>query len=356
MNLFMVKLFVSYKKHNFFLVFNKMILFVENYKIFQNWASKTYPFKCQALKDDPRIDTYDFGNSLRNINCDDYETIIFGWHGIPINKYYTRNHAFYSNYIEHLEDEETVNEIIEPLITCNKIKKYIMVQDLHNEDYKDGLKGLISYLNKYNINGIITPYKNTKNINTVLSATKNLKVIWIPHHIDTQYFKNYNQEKKYDVLLYGNDNTKYYSFRNRVIKLLLEEGKNNGIIVHRIPRPRNYFRYNAAISNANLSKLISRSRLTLCTSSCLDYLLGKYFETSFSGSVILGNMPEDGKQIWKNNYVHIDNNMSDNQIIETISNALNDEELLKTISSNMYKVMISNFPLSSFVDHLCNQL
>lgn len=335
---------------------NKRVLFVENFKIFEKWASKTYPFKCQKIKEDPRFEVYDFGSGLVHIEPLDYDVLVFGWHAVSINKYYTTKQSFYSKYVDMLEEQCDVDGILEPLLSCKDVVRYVVVQDLHEEDYKGGVQGLVEYLKTHEINGIITPYYNTKNINRVRAGVPRLNIIWVPHHIDHDMFKNYSMTKKYDILLFGNDHPKFYPFRNRVIKLLETKGADMGIKVHKVPRPRNYFKYNAAVSNASLSKMMNQSWLTLCTSSKLDYLLGKYFETSFSNSVVCGNMASDGVIIWEQNYVHIDESMNDEEILKIIFESLQNKEKLMNISKNMQEKMEKNYSLRYFTQHLIEQL
>ena len=80
---------------------------------------------------------------------------------------------------------------------------------------------------------------------------------------------------------------------------------------------RNYFRFNEKISNKKLSEEINKSWLTICTSSKYNLLLGKYFETSMSNSTVCGNMPEDGKNICRDNYIELNPEMSDEEIINS---------------------------------------
>ena len=105
------------------------------------------------------------------------------------------------------------------------------------------------------------------------------------------------------------------------------------------------------ISNENLSKKINQSWLTICTSSYANVLLGKYIETSMSNSCVLGDMPPDGLNYWKDNYIHIDNKMSDNEIIEIINNSLKDKENIKNKIKNMNRI-IKIFNLSNFSDKI----
>ena len=103
----------------------------------------------------------------------------------------------------------------------------------------------------------------------------------------------------------------------------------------------------------NLSTAINQSQLTICTKLKHNFLVGKYFETSLSNSVICGDMTKDGKKIWKNNYIHIDDDMTNKEIKEIILDALKDKERLKKIK--MYnKEKMKEFYLSKFSNHLFN--
>ena len=331
------------------------VLFVENFKIFNDWASKTYPYKCEAIqKDEKFITINNFDEEMcPSIKQHRPKAIVLGWHAACVNKYYTSKRDFYSKYVKDLE---TKQEVIEKLkgIFENSIPKYVVVQDMHDEDYENGITGFINYLKEYNITGIITPYYKTKNIQRLQKEIPHLKVLWLPHHIDHTKFKSYSVDKCYDILLFGNDHPKYYPFRHRIIKLLSND--QHDIAVRKLEKPRNYFKYNPGVSNNSLSKLMNKSWLTLCTSSNLDYLLGKYFETSFSGCTIVGNMATDGQEIWKDNYVNIHDKMSDSEIIETIKDALNNKEKLNEMSKSMQQIVCKNYKLCDFSQHLYDLL
>lgn len=325
------------------------IYFLENHKIFKNWFSKTYEFKYDTLKQSDKFIILDIDDTnLNDTVINNNDIIIFGWHGISINKYYDLKYEFYKRRIKNLETSEIIDSKIKTLLQSKN--KYLLVQDLHNDDYTNGLDGLINYLNMHNFKGIITPYLKTQNIDYIKQHIKvnNFKYIHMPHHIDSEKFKDYNLEKKYDILIFGNDHAKYYPFRNRLIELL---SKGNNLKLRIIPKHKNYFKYDGLISNENLSIMINESWLTLCTSSKYDYLLGKYFETSMSNSVVLGNMPKDGVKIWKDNFVKLSPNMTDEEIMTTIYKSLENKDKLKQYSQNM-KVIMSIYDLNKFANKL----
>lgn len=322
------------------------ILLVDNFKIFEKWASKTYQYKIDKLKEDDKFKVIDI-NKINEINLDDYKTIILGWNMCIYSKYYTLKQEFYSKKIQGLENfSEIKNKTVKLLEHKNK---YLIVQDFINkDDYEYGLNSLISYLKEYNFKGIITPYLNTTATNPLKNELPNLKFIHIPHHIDENKFKDWGLEKNCDIFLFGNCVKSRYPFRNRLVQILESLKNKYNIVLWNNLMTRNYFRFNPKISNENLSKQINKSWLCICTKSYANVLLGKYMETSMSSSCVLGNMPTDGKEIWKNNYIHIDENMTDNEIIKIIENALKDKNKLqnniKIMKEQMNKFYLSNFP------------
>lgn len=98
-----------------------------------------------------------------------------------------------------------------------------------------------------------------------------------------------------------------------------------------------------AIYNDKLSKLLNKSWMAVATKSNFNYLVCKYFEISSSKCVILGDMTKQGSSIWKNNYVHIDNSMSDDAIINKIEYYINNKKILSSFSENMYNIIHKNF-------------
>jgi len=328
------------------------ILFLENKKIFEKWSSKTYEYKYNKLCESDKYDVIDIDDDISKVNVSKYKWIIFGWHGIPLNKFYNEpKHIYYKKYIENLETYEEIEEKIKPLMKIKR--KAIIVQDMHSCDYKNGLDNFCKYITDNKIHYIITPYLDTEQIKYIKSNCSKVFICHMPHHIDETKFKDWNLKKDFDILLFGNDHKAFYPFRHRVINLLLKNKDN--IKIKHIPKPRNYFRYNPNISDAALSKFMNRSWMTLCTPSKYNFLLGKYFESCMSKSAIIGNMATDGTDVWNDNYIQIDNDMSDDEILEIISEALDDKEYLKSIQNNMLEKM-EDYYLSKYADKMYDEL
>lgn len=329
----------------------KKILFLDNYKIFKNWASKTYQYKINEIQKDNRFFYKDIDDDIQ-ININDFDNVIFGWNMIPISKYYTIKRNYYQKHIENLEDTDKIKNYLEQYL---KIKsKYLIIQDFNcDHDYKNGLNGLISYLKENNINNIITPYLKNYGIRKIKNKIKKINIIHVPHHIKSEYFKNWSNEKKYDIFIFGNKSNNFYPFRYRLYNLLKKHEKDFNIVFWE--GFRNYFRFNNSISNENLSKKINNSWITICTSSKFNLLLGKYIETSMSGSVICGDLPKDGTEIWNNNMIELKNNMSDEEILSIIKTNLNDKKKLNEIINNNVKKM-ETFHLKNYTNKLHNKI
>lgn len=211
----------------------------------------------------------------------------------------------------------------------------------------DGLNfGLLEFIKqiKYGNAKYIISYYSCPEMVNLKKYTNNLinKYFTVPFHICPFIFNDYRLGKKYDILLYGSYNKISYKFRNRLYLILQKLKKKYRIFI---------------TSNSKyeeLPKLINQSWLTIATTSNFSYLVRKYFEISACNSVVLGNMNEQGFQIWEKNYIHVDNSMTDLEIIRTISTSLSNKENLKKISEKMYHKIHSKYTYENFKDELIN--
>jgi hypothetical protein len=324
------------------------ILLLENTKIFNKWSSKTYGYKIDCLKVNPNIIFKDIDDD-KNINMNQISCIIFGWNVNTESKYYTYKRDYYQKHIDNLEDRDLLYNKISPYL--KHINKIQIVQDLHDHDYDGGIKSLIRYLRDNKFNGILTPYLNSPAVDVIQKSIPNIKVYYVPHHIDMTYFKDYGKTKKYDIMIYGNTSPTFYKFRNRLVKIL----KNTNFKIKQWDGFRNYFKFEPNKANDYLSKAINESWLTVCTSSNYNMLLGKYFETSMSKSVVLGNMANEGKEIWEDKYIHVDDSMTDDDIIQIIKTALDNKEKLIEYSEIMYEKM-KEFDLSKYSNKVISEI
>lgn len=176
-------------------------------------------------------------------------------------------------------------------------------------------------------------------------------------------FRDYGLPKKYDILIYGETKKDAYPFRYR-LKWLLAKYSHifNVYIVPNVERKfdskNNYDRF---YCDDKLSRLINQSWITIATNSRYSYLVKKYFEISSSKSVIAGDMNMQGKNIWKNNFIELNNNMSDGEIIIKLHNALKNKKQLEQMADNMYDKIRSKHSYESnankiykYMQGICN--
>lgn len=173
------------------------------------------------------------------------------------------------------------------------------------------------------------------------------KTYVIPHHISNTTFYDRKKEKIYDILIYGYVHHIFYPLRKRIVDIV----KNSDLNYKIIPHP-GYEKSNKMIIGNELSELINQSYLTLASTSKFSYLVRKYFEISGSGSVVLGDMNPQGRRIWNDNFVEINCDMSDDEILKIIKDALKDKELLKKKQESMYKIINLEYNLGKWCDKI----
>lgn len=202
-----------------------------------------------------------------------------------------------------------------------------------------GYVSLKKLVDSYSIKNIISLY-DCSEFNHLINYTKcNPHIVSL--HVDTQIFKNLNIEKDIDILIYGADLQWVYPLRNKIKNVV----KNMNIKYHIID---DVHRHNKNNWNQGLANLLNRSWLTVCTCSIFDYLVQKYFEATACGSVVIGNMATQGKEIWKDNYIDIPHDASDTLIQNTIINALANKEKLKKMSDIMSKKISTEYNYNQY--------
>jgi hypothetical protein len=173
------------------------------------------------------------------------------------------------------------------------------------------------------------------------------KVYVIPHHIDTELYRDRGLPKIYDVLFYGNTNPERYPFRNRLRRLLAGSRLNVRIIEH----PGAHV-FDEERCSEGLARIINQSEISIATPSAGDYLVAKYFEISAAGSVVAGKMATQGRHIWKQNYVQLEEDMSDLEILGRLTAALKDKNSLQRKREFMGQVIRQEYSLDRYVERL----
>ena len=211
--------------------------------------------------------------------------------------------------------------------------------------------------------GIIFWYRNDRILNSYKRKFPNkITLNFDSRYVNTEIYRDYKLEKKYDIFIYGNRNF-LYNYKNEELEPIQNyiknyEYKNNIIINDKINfyplrskletiLTKNSHKYslvflpestidNSQIVNEDLSKLINQSHLTVACSSIADVLLHKHLEIPASKSVILGSYPTDYKDLFEGNIVEVNEFMSEEEIITIIDNALSNKDKLNEMSNRLY--------------------
>lgn len=226
-------------------------------------------------------------------------------------------------------------------IIPNNLIKYYYILDNHN-------------FNHTNIKNIILPYKH----NIIKEQIPNNNVLnFYSRYFDPLIYKDHGLDKKYDILIYGTRNFPYkfneknkkiiksiykninckdfYALRTKLENILIKNKDKYNLKI--LTNGKNIKQYN--ITGTDLSKLINQSYLTVCCSSVCDFLFYKHLEIPASNSVILGDYPSDYEEDFKDNIVEVNYNMSEEEILKIIDNALLDKKKLMEKSKRMHDIV-----------------
>jgi hypothetical protein len=213
-------------------------------------------------------------------------------------------------------------------------KKILIIEDMHSAD-------LITNLIKYNRFNYVFYHCDCSQLDNIKLLNRNIRFINYPHYIDTNIYKNYDQKKTYDIILYGCINQSVYPFRNRLFNLI-HSSKRFKVLY--IPFPGYYVKNrNSIIQGKKLSQMINKSYIGIVTSSIHDYFLKKYLEIPASYTMIAGNIPIRYRNILQGNIIELTPNMSDAQIINILETALSDKKKLLNNIDYLHNLISKNF-------------
>ena len=161
------------------------------------------------------------------------------------------------------------------------------------------------------------------------------KFFYIPHHSNSQIFKQTNVYKDIDILISGIITKELYPLKYRLVELINKHknsilGKYN-IVHYTHPGYKNSSSF-TSIFQIEYNNIINRSKLCLCCTSKYNYRLGKYVEIPMSSGIILGDLPNDDKNEineLSKFIIEINMNMTDDEILYKIVNILENEKMMK---------------------------
>lgn len=155
-----------------------------------------------------------------------------------------------------------------------KIPKAAMFEDQHGDNNLSQVKDMVKD------NWLVLHRYQFRKFHTDLH--KYLKCIWFPHSVNTKIFRDYNMERKYDILQTG-ALYKVYETRNFVKSVfsgderykIIERPKEN--VPNQWPTRKDY------------AKELNKAYLNVCCGSVYQYPVMKYFEIPAAKSVIFGD-------------------------------------------------------------------
>lgn len=161
------------------------------------------------------------------------------------------------------------------------------------------------------------------------------RMIWLPNHVHTPMFKDYELEKKINMLMMGYAYKSYYPLRNKIKNHFI---KHQSFIYHPPPRNRLISQTGQAFVREDYAKEINRAKIFFTCGSKLDYPVMKYFEVPACNTLLLAaNSNElydlgfrDGE-----NFVAID----EENFYEKAEYYLKNEKERKRISNNGYQMV-----------------
>lgn len=306
------------------------ILFCDNLNLEQdNPMSTLYLQKVNKIIESKRCDFYNIHENI--INIKQYKTLLLGCRSIFMYK------VFKGAYKKELE--EKFNKLMEIP------NKYFWIQDMHPKTYGD-LHKLCELLDKHKINIIFTFYNNTEG-RVMRKNTPNVKHYFLPHHINTNIFKTTNIKKEHDILLYGSIHQTHYPFRFRLFNLI--NNNTDKFKVKFVEKPEGF---NPELCEYGLSELINKSKICIATKSKYDYFVAKYHEISACSALVAGNMATDGKNVYNDNYLELNEKDTDEQIINKLKDALNNYDNYKDKIKKMNEIIINEYNLDKYLSKL----
>lgn len=213
-------------------------------------------------------------------------------------------------------------------------KKALIIEDMHATD----LIGIVLKYNRFNF-GLY--HCDCGQSDRLKLLNKQINFLNYPHFVDTSIYRNYNQKKTHDIILYGCTNSSVYPFRSRLFNLI-RNCKRFKVLY--IPFPGyNTPNKNMITHGKKLAQMINKSYIGISTGSIHNYFLKKYLEIPASYTMIAGDIPPRYKYILKGNIIELYPHMSDAKIINILQKALEDKQKLLEDTKYLHNLIVNNF-------------
>lgn len=173
-----------------------------------------------------------------------------------------------------------------PLVTGLKTLKTPFAVGLHDLHFKYPERKEI-LLNE-NIENIFTYYRD-KFLNWYPEFAD--RMVWLPHHVNTEIFKDYHLPKEIDMLLMGSTRAEVYPLRVSMANRLQHFP---GFVHHPHPGYRKVSEKEQGVYvGESYAKELNRAKICLTCDSVFKYPLMKYYEITASNSLLLAPVSEE---------------------------------------------------------------
>lgn len=232
-----------------------------------------------------------------------------------------------------------IHDIHETTFTRSKIARDLYISNNYSPPKSPGYG--FQKFKKYLVNSgcqHIISYCRCPELDLLKDYCKDLlkSVDIIPFHVDKDIFTDYGYKKKYDVCLLGKT-VNNYRFRDRLHNIIRKMKDKYNIRI-----------FDKRVKYEKLPKIFNMSWLSVTTVSNYSHLVRKYTEISASNSVILGDINEQGREIWGDNLIELTDKMSNTNIEKAVMNALKNKDKLKQIASTMSSKILSEYTYNDF--------
>ena len=171
---------------------------------------------------------------------------------------------------------------------------------------------------------------------------KKIKFVHIPHCAEKEVFKDWGNEKEYDIMMAGAVDTQtilgpHYPLRRR-FSSILDKMRDLGYKVYTHPHPG--YDHNDAYTSKYLvefSQAINKAKICLTCSGAPKSRFGKYIEIPASGPAVAGDLPNQDHDEFKKFLIELDLNMTDDEMITKLRSYLDDETQLHAVIQNGLK-------------------
>lgn len=214
------------------------------------------------------------------------------------------------------------------------ITKAVLIEDQHGPVVK---KYVYDAFDKFGFNIFFVRYKNpTKRFHPYLYERK---VFWLPHSIDTNFFKDYGLEKNIGVLNMGRMNSQVYPIRNKI-----HEELKSVSYYKRIQRPSEKINPSDYWPvGKDYARVLNRAKIVSSSTSVYNYPVLKFFEIPACRSVLMSNYIKELSELGfipGSNFIKIKKNSNIKKVVHNYMKKYN-SGLLQDIADKGYNLIHS---------------